>query len=306
MSSPIDIKTIVVHGATGQQGGSVVRALSAAGFTVRAAVRDPSAHKAQTLATLPGVSLVTIDLEDAASLVRAYTGVDAVYAVTVAGPAEQAHGKAMADAAQAAGVKLHVFSALQSLAKLTGGEYTASNFDNKAAVVDHIAALGIPAAFLYLGAFMENYVNMPGYAAVDPADGAAVLRYGSAVTDRKLPLVWTTRDVGAAAALIFAHPAEFLRQHVALGNVALSPEEQARVVQRVTGRAVRAEQGPLVPSTLPFAAAANSMYAFGADPRWDGMFTGMAVPNPLLEKFGFHAASFEEFVREVLVPYLKL
>ncbi|EJD40771.1 NAD(P)-binding protein [Auricularia subglabra TFB-10046 SS5] len=309
MSSPtqtIGIKTVVVHGATGQQGGSVVRALSAAGFTVRAAVRDPHAPRAQALAALPGVQLVRIDLEDAQSLTEAYKGADGVYAVTVPGPSEQAHGRAMADAALSAGIKLHVFSALQSLSKLTNGEYTANNFDDKAFVVEHIQAIGLPSAFLYLGAFMENYVNITGYASVDPQDGSVVLRYGSAVTHKRLPLVWTTRDAGAAAGLIFAHPDAFLGQHVGLGNVALSTADQARVVEHVTGRKARAEQGPPVPTHFPFAAAANNMYAFGADDRWDGMFTGMAVPNPLLEKYGFKAARFDDFVREVLAPHLKL
>lgn len=94
---PLIIKTVVVHGATGQQGtyaanvrlvdvgihsltagGSVVRALAASGYQVRAAVRDPNADKARSLAKINGVSLVEVDLTDVNSLVAAYTGADAV------------------------------------------------------------------------------------------------------------------------------------------------------------------------------------------------------------------------------------
>jgi len=65
--------TIVVAGATGQQGGAVVRHLRANGFAVRALTRDPEAEKAQPLRAA-GVELVKGDLTDRATLDAALRG----------------------------------------------------------------------------------------------------------------------------------------------------------------------------------------------------------------------------------------
>ena len=73
MTSPLTrpVLSVLVHGATGTQGAPVVRRLLADGHRVRALVRRE--------ASLPeGVDAVLGDLDDPASLVRAYTGVDAV------------------------------------------------------------------------------------------------------------------------------------------------------------------------------------------------------------------------------------
>lgn len=72
------------------------------------------------------------------------------------GGSEAAHGKAMADAAKAAGVKLLIWSALPSVKEATNGELSVSYFEDKAAVTAHIKSIGIPATMMYLGAFMES------------------------------------------------------------------------------------------------------------------------------------------------------
>ncbi|EJD40756.1 NAD(P)-binding protein [Auricularia subglabra TFB-10046 SS5] len=152
------IRTVVVHGATGLQGGTVTRALSAAGYHVRAAVRDVNAPKARELAKLPNVEHAPIDLSNIQKLIKTYTGADAVFACSVPGPDELQHGKNMADAAKAAGVKFYIWSALESIEKLTKGtaNLKVPEFDNKAEVADYVSALGIPYTNLYLGGFMES------------------------------------------------------------------------------------------------------------------------------------------------------
>ena len=66
-------KLIVVFGATGKQGGSVVDALlkSAESYSVRAVTRNPNADKAHALVAR-GVEVVTGDLDDYNSLLKAF------------------------------------------------------------------------------------------------------------------------------------------------------------------------------------------------------------------------------------------
>ena len=74
-------QTVLVTGATGNQGGAVARALLDHQMKVRAFVRDPAKPKAQALAEL-GAELVRGDLGDAGSLVAAARGVDSVFVLT--------------------------------------------------------------------------------------------------------------------------------------------------------------------------------------------------------------------------------
>ena len=64
-------KLITVHGATGKQGGSVARCLLAAGWKVRALTRNASGSAAHALAQL-GADVVSADLDDESSLIKAY------------------------------------------------------------------------------------------------------------------------------------------------------------------------------------------------------------------------------------------
>ncbi|KZV83517.1 NAD(P)-binding protein [Exidia glandulosa HHB12029] len=301
---PLEIKTIVVHGATGQQGGSAVRALAAAGYTVHAAVRDRNASVAQQLAKIPGVSLVEVNLNDVNNLVAAYIGADAVYACTVPGPEELTHGKNMALASQKAGIKLHIWSTLESVAKITKGEYEVQWHDDKAAVNDYLDELGVPHTNLFLGGFMENLVNYPHELEYDEKTKTIQLMFGAYLVDLEVPLFRVTKDVGAAVNIIVAHPDEFLGKNVGLGDLWLTPNKMAEIIQRLTGRETRAVHDPHWLEHLPGFVGMN---AFHTDPRFR-MFkaTGMEVPDPLLAKYGFAAAPFEEFVAEVIVPFLKL
>ncbi|KZV93955.1 NAD(P)-binding protein [Exidia glandulosa HHB12029] len=301
---PIIVKTVVVHGATGQQGGSVVRALSSTGYRIRAAVRDVDSAKAKDLAALPGVELVKVDLADIDSLITAYTGVDAVFACTFpdrVNSQEVAHGKAMADASKAAGVKLHVWSALESIKTITKGELFAQHFDDKAAVTEYIKSIGIPAAYIYLGSFMENYINFPGASTYDAEHDKIVLKYGGLRTDIPLPMVRVSKDVGEVAKIIAAHPDDFVGQDIAIADVTLSIKEHAATIQKVSGKQCQDVQGP----ELPQFPNINNMYRFANDGKYK-FFAGMQQPNPILKKYGFQASTFESFVAEALLPHLKL
>jgi uncharacterized protein YbjT (DUF2867 family) len=90
---------ILVSGATGTVGSSLVRLLAGRGVALRAMTRDPSR------ATVPaGVQLIRADLTDPATLAGALAGVDAVFLLAPPGPAQPEHDLALIAAARAAGV----------------------------------------------------------------------------------------------------------------------------------------------------------------------------------------------------------
>ena len=79
-----DKKLIAVVGATGAQGGGLVRSILAdpdGEFTVRALTRNPSSEGARALADL-GAEVVQADISDAASMERAFEGAHGAFCVT--------------------------------------------------------------------------------------------------------------------------------------------------------------------------------------------------------------------------------
>jgi uncharacterized protein YbjT (DUF2867 family) len=151
--------TILVTGATGQQGGAVARELLAHGHKVWAMTRKPSGDSAKALAAL-GADIVQGDLDNAPSLQRAVQGVWGLFAVQntwEAGVArEEAQGKQVAEIAKKAGIQHYVYSSVGSADRKTG----IPHFDNKWRVEEAVRGLGFPShAILRPVFFMENFLS---------------------------------------------------------------------------------------------------------------------------------------------------
>ena len=123
-------KLIAVIGATGQQGGGVVRALQARGqFKVRALTRNPDKHR--DLAD----EVVEADLNRPETLKAAFAGAHGVFLVTTSGlegTHEFTQGTAAVRAAKAADVKHFVWSTLPDIEAISGGRFDARHFTGKA------------------------------------------------------------------------------------------------------------------------------------------------------------------------------
>src|SRR5258705_4578706 len=145
---------VVVTGATGNQGGAVVKSLLERGHAVRAVTRNADSAKARDLANA-GVTLVRASLEDTAALTKALEGATSLFAMTTpfgAGTqAETQQGISAADRAKVAGVHL-VFTSVGSANRQTG----VPHFESKYAVEEHIARIGVRATVLAPVYFMEN------------------------------------------------------------------------------------------------------------------------------------------------------
>ena len=196
-------KLILVTGATGMQGGAVVRHLIKNDWPVRGLTRDPSKPEAQKLADL-GVEVVKGDFDDAPSLLRALEGVYGVFAMGTPyeeGPeAETRQGYALADAAKAANVSHYVYSSVGSAHLNTG----IPHFDSKWKVERHIEELGLPATVVRPVFFMENFAWGDWKEGIDNGTLAMPLP-----GDRPLQIL-AVDDIGYFVGLAFDHPDEYL------------------------------------------------------------------------------------------------
>lgn len=228
-------KSILVTGATGQQGGAVARHLLRHGFAVKALVRNPESDKAKALKAA-GVELVRGDLDDSASLVAAMAGVDGVYSVQnprgVGTIVEVAQGKALADAAKEAGVRHFVYSSVASADQKTGVPL----FDSKFEIEQHLHSLGLPLTVVRPVYFMDNWAWSEG-------------SFAKGVMAQ--PLSPQTRlqqicvdDIGAFVAAAFADPARWIGQTVELAGDDLSMADAAATVSTARGVTVNYVQTP--------------------------------------------------------------
>jgi uncharacterized protein YbjT (DUF2867 family) len=160
-------KILTVFGATGNQGGSVIKSILAdpvlsKEWKIRGVTRDTSKPAAQKLAQ-QGVELVSADMSSAEAARPAVTGAHTVFLVTnfwesMSRETEVAQGKAVTDACKEAGVKHIVFSSLRNVTEITNGRLpNVSHFDGKAEIEEYIRASGVPASFV-AGLLYEQFL----------------------------------------------------------------------------------------------------------------------------------------------------
>jgi len=195
-------KTIVVLGATGQQGGAVARALLAEGrWQVRAISRNPNSEAARRLAGR-GFEVAAADMDDPASLRAALKGVHGVFSVQgteQGGDVETRRGVAVANAALAAGVGHLVYASVGGADRRSG----VPHFESKWRVEEHVRGIGVPATILRPVFFMDNFAK--------PAMRAVLIALMRAYVPREKPLqMIATADIGRWAARAFADPGTFV------------------------------------------------------------------------------------------------
>lgn len=225
-------KTIVIIGATGNQGGSVAHTfLSLSTWNVRCITRNPSSDGAQALKSL-GAEIVEGDLSDPTSLTKAFEGAHAIFlntdfwttyrsalasgdpekmknAAELAFATEVLHGKNAADAASnVSTLERLVYSALAPARKHSKGRKPAKHWDSKAAVVDHIMEkqpeLAKKSSFIYLGGYTTNAFLTPH---LNSATGIYEFILTLPPTAR-LPIIDATKSTGPfVRALVESEPA---------------------------------------------------------------------------------------------------
>jgi uncharacterized protein YbjT (DUF2867 family) len=229
--------TILVFGATGAQGGSVARALLSRGkFAVRALTRKTDSPAANALRDL-GAEIVQGDLDDPASLAAALEGVYGVFGVTnfwehFGKEAEQ--GRNLVKAVADAHVQHFIFSTLPPIEKETNGALKSPHFDLKAEHEDYARSLGIPATFIHMPFYYENFLY---FFPPKPA-GDGTYQIGFPQGDTPLAAI-SVQDVGLLVAPMFEQPEKYIGQVVKLAGDELPPSQYAEVMSRVAGADVK-------------------------------------------------------------------
>jgi uncharacterized protein YbjT (DUF2867 family) len=230
-------KTILITGATGQQGGAVARRLlKQPGFGVRALTRDSAKPAARALAQA-GTEIFRGDLDDPASVRGALAGIWGVFSVQnfmEAGyDGEIRQGKNLADEAKAAGVQHFVYTSVVSADRKTG----LPHFESKWEIEQHIHRCGLPYTILRPAFFMQNwYVFMR-----EPIlDGTLPQPLNPQTSLQQI----SVEDIGAFAAMAFQNSSKWAGRTIELAGDELTMQRVAETLSRVVGRNVKYVQVP--------------------------------------------------------------
>lgn len=246
-------KLLVIFGATGQQGGSVVShvlndAELSKQYKVRGITRDPSSAAAEALKA-KGVDVVKADMTEPSSLSSAMKGAHTVFFLTspVTGSdaknEELVQGKGVVDVAVAEGVQYLIFSTLPHVARISGGKYTkVAGFDAKAEVEDYIRTLPIKSAFFSPASFMQNFQRRM---ALQPTEAGTFVLARPVSPDTELPLIDTAGDTGKYVGAILAEPEKYEGKVFCSASAVYTMTEIAEIMSKVSGKTVKYEQIPV-------------------------------------------------------------
>jgi uncharacterized protein YbjT (DUF2867 family) len=273
-------KTIAVAGATGAQGGGLVRAILAdpsGGFAARALTRNPNGAKARELAKA-GAEVVAADIDDVESLRKAFAGAYGAYCVTFfwahySPEKELAEARAMAQAAKDAGVKHVIWSTFEDTRERVPlddprmptlkGKYKVPHFDGKGEANAIFSALGVPTTFLYTSFYWDNLIHF-GMGPKKGPDGR--LTFVLPMGDKKLPGI-AAEDIGRCAYGVFKRP-ELIGRTVGIAGEHLTGAQMAAELSRALGREV--VHGAITPEAyralgFPGADDLGNMFQFKAE-----------------------------------------
>jgi len=244
-------KLIAVTGATGAQGGGLVRAILSnpdSGFTARAITRNPGSDAARALAE-QGVSVVKADLDDKSSLAEAFTGAHGAYCVTnfwehFSPQREHAQAANLAAAARSAGVTHAIWSTLEDVREFVPTtddrmptlmeDYKVPHFDAKGAADEIFRIEGVPTTFLRTSFYWDNMVSF-GLGPKRGDDGTLTLTLP--IADAKLPGI-AAQDIGACALGVFAAGERWVGETVGIAGGHLTGVAMAAALSQGLGETV--------------------------------------------------------------------
>lgn len=245
-------KTIAVVGATGAQGGGLVRAILAdpsGDFAARALTRDPASPAARDLAAL-GAEVARVDLDDPASVRAAFEGVHGAFCVTffwahLSVERELAEARTMAEAARDAGARHVIWSTLEDTRRhvplsdprmpTLQGKYKVPHLDGKGEADRFFAEAGVPTTYLLTSFYWDNLIHFGMGPKRDP-DGKLV--FALPMGDAKLPGI-AAEDIGRCALGVFREGAALAGKRVGIAGEHLTGAEMAAALGGALGEEVR-------------------------------------------------------------------
>ena len=243
---------IVVTGATGAQGGGLVHAILEdpnRTFAVRAVTRNAKSDRARELARL-GADVVTADLDDLASLKRAFKGAFGAYCVTnywehFSPEKETRQAINLAEAAKAAKLEHVIWSTFEDTRKWVPladtsmptlmGKYKVPHFDAKAEANPVFSDLGVPTTLLLTSFYWDNLI----YFGMGPQKGPDnVYAITLPMAERRLPGI-ARDDIGRCAYGIFKAGTKYIGRTVGIAGEHLTGDGMAAALSEALGVPVR-------------------------------------------------------------------
>jgi uncharacterized protein YbjT (DUF2867 family) len=246
-----DTKIIAVVGATGAQGGSLVRAImndKKGGFTARAITRDVNSDKAKALAK-SGAEVVAADVSDPQSLVKAFKGAYGAFCVTFfwehfSPEKEMEHAKNMAEAAKQSGVKHVIWSSLEDTRQWMPlsdnrmptlmGKYKVPHFDAKGEANAFFTERKLPVTILNTSFYWENMIYF-GVGPKKDQDGKLAITFP--MGNKKLPGI-SSEDIGKCAYAIFKKGNEYIGKTLGIAGEFVSGPQMAATLSKVLGKEI--------------------------------------------------------------------
>lgn len=250
-------KIIAIVGATGAQGGGLVRAVlndKGSAFAARALTRNVSSDKAKALAQ-QGVEVVAANIDDVESVKKAFAGAYGAFCVTnfwehFSAEKEIAQAKNMAEAAKQAGVQHLIWSTLEDTRRwiplsdnrmpTLHGKYKVPHFDGKGEADQVFGQAGAPTTLLLTSFYWDNMI----YFGMGPKKGPdGKLAITMPMGDKKLPGI-AAEDIGKCALGIFKKGREYIGKTVGIAGEHLTGAQMAAALTRALGREVRYSDVP--------------------------------------------------------------
>lgn len=220
---------VLVTGATGKQGGHLVRELLSRGHSVRALTRKPESPAAAALAER-GVTIVGGDFEDQGSLERAARGVDTVFAMSTpyesGAKTETSEGINLVRAASSARVTHLVYSSVAGADRASG----IPHFDSKFEVEKELRRSGVPFTIVAPVFFMENF--LADWMAPGLAKGSIAI---AVPATRRLQQI-AVADIAQFTALVIERRESFFGRRIDIASDELTLVTVAEVIGEVLGR----------------------------------------------------------------------
>ena len=272
---------VTVFGATGAQGGGVVRDIllrATPDYRVRAVTRKPEGEAARALVQL-GAEVVGADLDDPASVQRAMAGAHGVYAVTnfwehFSPDKELKQAETLAEAARRERVGHVIWSTLEDTRRFLPadgtrmpvlmGHYNVPHFDAKGEANRFFSERGLPVTFLHTSFYWDNLIHF-GMGPQRGADGRLVLVLPTG--DKPLPGI-AAADIGACAAGLFRQGGSAIGRSIGIAGEHLTGAQMAAALGRELGEPVaHVAMAPSQYAGLGFPGAADlaNMFQFKHD-----------------------------------------
>ncbi len=244
-------KIITVFGATGAQGGGLVRAIladSGSEFSVRAVTRDTTSDKAKALAAL-GAEVVAADVDNKESALNALKGAYGAYFVTFfwdhfSPDKEFEQAKNFAGAAKEAGIQHAIWSTLEDTRKFMSldddrmptlhGQYKVPHFDKKGEADALFTEAGVPTTFLRTSFYWDNFIYFGSGPQKGP-DGRQYLTFPLA--DKPMSGI-AAEDIGKCAYGVFKKGAELIGKTVGIAGEHITGQQMAEKLSKALGIAI--------------------------------------------------------------------